>query len=216
MAMIAVLTGDIVSSRQMPDRRWLKRLEEIIEKRSGLAKAPKWGIFRGDGFQVELTTPENALRLALIIRTGLKSVEELFDHGIDARIGIGIGKKEYTGKSISESDGEAYQWSGSVLDSLKSHQSKWQVKTTWSEFDFAINVTLQFANAMIDDWTHAEAEIAWLWLTEDKTQVEMAKKLKITQPAVHKRFAGAHMNELSDLLSYFSTEISARIKAIKK
>ncbi|MEJ0033885.1 MAG: hypothetical protein WDO15_27725 [Bacteroidota bacterium] len=66
-------------------------------------------------------------------------MEELFDQGIDARVGIGLGKKEYTGKSISESDGEAYQWSGNILDSLKGYQSKWRAKTPWERrFDLAL------------------------------------------------------------------------------
>ncbi len=43
--MIAVLTGDIVSSRQVPDKRWLKRLGEVIEKKSGLSKVSKVDYF---------------------------------------------------------------------------------------------------------------------------------------------------------------------------
>jgi hypothetical protein len=202
--MIAVLTGDIVSSRQIPDKRkWLKRLKEIIEKRSDLTKPPKWGVFRGDGFQVELTSPADALRIAVLIRAGLKSVPELYDGGIDARIAIGIGEKGYTGNTVNESDGQAYQSSGAVLDSLKKERTQLQIKTPLSSFDSSMNIALQLASAIIDDWTQAEAEVVWLWLSGTLTQVEMAKKLKITQPAVHKRVLGAHLNEIKDLIGYF-------------
>ncbi|MEI9921521.1 MAG: hypothetical protein WDO14_22440 [Bacteroidota bacterium] len=214
--MIAVLTGDIVSSRKAPDKKWLARLSEVIEKKSSLKKAPKWTIFRGDGFQIELPEPEKALQVALIIRSGLRSVPQLFEQGIDARIGIGIGEKEFTGKSISESDGQAYQLSGGVLDSLKNDKYKLHIKTPWPEVDLAINVALQLASVVIDDWSLAESEIAWLWLTEGKTQVEMAKKLKITQPAIHKRFAGAHLSEISDLLTYYHDVVSHHTKSPKK
>jgi hypothetical protein len=215
--MVAILTGDIVSSRRMPDKRkWLKRLKEIIERKSGLAKAPKWDVFRGDGFQVELSSPADALRIAFLIRCGLKSIPELFSQGIDARIGIGIGEKEYSGKSISDSDGQAYQWSGGVLDSLKGEQKSLQMKSPWPEVDQPMNIALQLAGVIIDEWTNPEAEIAWLWLTENKTQVEMARKLKITQPAVHKRMAGAHLRELSNLLAYFHEAIRNRSENISK
>lgn len=217
MTTVAILTGDIVSSRRVPDKKkWLKRLTEIVEKKSGLSKAPKWDVFRGDGFQLELSTPSDALRMALLIRSGLKSLPELYSQGIDARIGIGIGRKEYAGKSISDSDGEAYQWSGSVLDSLKSEQSRLQMKSPWTELDLPMNVALQLGSVIIDEWTSPEAEIMWLWLTEGKTQVEMARKLKITQPAVHKRAAGAHLNEISKLLDYFRSAVSNRSENISK
>jgi hypothetical protein len=210
--MIAVLTGDIVSSRQIPGKRlWLKKLQDIIEKRSGLSKVPKWSVFRGDGFQVELTTPADALRIALLIRTGLKSSQ-----GIDARIAIGIGEKGYTAKSVNESDGEAYQYSGNLLDSFKASQNRLEIKSPWPEIDRSINMSLLLASVIIDDWTQAEAEIAWLKLSEEKTQVEMAKKLKITQPAVHKRATGAHLTEVVNLISYFESTITAAIKGNQK
>ena len=214
--MIAILTGDIVSSRSIPEKRpWLNRLHEIIDRKTGLNKAPKWGIFRGDGFQIELTTPSDALRIALLIRSGLKSIPELHEQGIDARIGIGIGQKGYTSKSINESDGEAYYFSGAALDSLKGDQHRMQIKTPWSHIDVPVNLTLLFASAMIDEWTQAQAEIVWMKMSEEKTQTEMAKKLKISQPAVHKRTAGAHLNEISALLSYFDEVVVAALKESK-
>lgn len=199
--MIAVLTGDIVSSRRVPDKRkWLKRLQEIIEKRAGFATTPKWGIFRGDGFQVEMGVPAEALRVAILIRAGIKSIREFHEAGLDARIGIGIGDKGFVSKSINESDGEAYQLSGKALDSIKGGL---QIKTPLPERDLATNIALRLASVIIDDWTHAEAETVWLSLSQNLTQVEMARKLKISQPAVNRRAIGAHLNEITELVSYF-------------
>lgn len=210
--MIAVVTGDIVSSRSVPNKsRWLRKLQEIIEKQSGLAKPPRWGIFRGDGFQVELPDPAEALRLAILIRAGLRSMAAFSKLNLDARIAIGIGEKGYTGKSVNESDGQAYQWSGTALDSLKNETHRFQVVSPWPSIDQPLNVALKLASAIIGDWTFAEAEIVWLKLTEGKTQEQMAKKLKISQPAVHKRNASAHYHELSVLISYFETAISEAV-----
>jgi hypothetical protein len=200
----------------MPNKsRWLRRLEEIIEKRSGLpgtgrraTKAPKWGVFRGDGFQVELPQPADALRLAILIRAGLRSMPAFSKLKLDARMAIGIGEKGYTGKSVNESDGQAYLWSGSKLDSLKRENYRLVIETPWPAIDQPVNVALKLASAIIDDWTFAEAEVAWLKLSEGRTQEQMAKKLKISQPAVHKRYVSSHYNELSELISYFESTVS--------
>jgi hypothetical protein len=210
--MIAVLTGDIVSSRTIPNKgRWLKRLQEVIEKKSGLAKPPKWGVFRGDGFQVEIQQPPEALRLAILIRAGLRSIPAFSKLKLDARIGIGIGEKGYTGKSVNESDGQAYLWSGAVLDSLKNQHHRLEINTPWASVDKPINVALKLASSIMDDWSFAEAEIAWMKLSEGKTQEQMARKLNISQPAVHKRYVAAHYQELSELISYFETVVSEAI-----
>lgn len=210
--MIAVVTGDMVSSRSVPNKsRWLRKLQEIIEKQSGLAKKPRWGIFRGDGFQVELPDPSEALRLAILIRAGMRSIPAFAKLKLDARIAIGIGEKGYTGKSVNESDGQAYQWSGAVLDSLKGENHRLQIVTPWTAIDKPMNIALKLASSIIGDWTFAEAEIVWLKLSEGKTQEQMAKKLKISQPAVHKRYASAHYQELSALISYFETAVSEAI-----
>lgn len=210
--MIAVLTGDIVSSRSLPNKSsWLRRLQEIIDKRSGLRKTPRWGIFRGDGFQVEIPDASEALRLAVLIRAGLRSMPAFPKLKLDARIAIGIGEKGYTGKSVNESDGQAYQWSGTTLDSLKRESHRLQIVTPWLHIDQPVNVALKLASSLIDDWTFAEAEVVWLKLSEGKTQEQMAKKLKISQPAVHKRYASAHYQELSELISYFNTAVDYAI-----
>ncbi len=211
--MIAVLTGDIVSSRSLPEKKlWLNRLREIIEKKAGYHKTPRWGIFRGDGFQVEMLNPWDALRVAILIRSGLKALPELYEHGIDARIGIGVGEKGYVGKSINESDGEAYQLSGNALDLISSDQYRLQFASPWPEVNRSMNIALHLASAIIDDWSQPKAEITWLKMSEDKTQIDMARKLGITQPAVNKRTVGANLNEILDLVTYFDDFISSKVK----
>lgn len=214
--MIAVLTGDIVSSRSVPDKRvWLARLREIIDKKTGSSKALKWGVFRGDGFQVEVPKSVDALKVALSIRAGLRSSIELRKSDIDARIGIGIGEKGYSAKSVNESDGQAYQLSGFALDSFNV-QYRLQVKTPWPETDRHLNVALSLTSALIENWTVIQAETAGIWLRENETQVEMAKRLRISQPAVHKRFNGAHLKAISNVINYYSEVVSMHVKSNAK
>jgi len=209
--MIAVLTGDIVSSRTLDLKKikWSKRLKQIIEKESGLRKTPRWDVFRGDGFQVELDDPSQALRLAILIRAGLRSMSP--ETKIDARIGIGIGEKGYTGKSVNESTGAAYLQSGALLDSLKNESHRLEISTPWPAFN-KYNITLKLASLIIDGWTFAEAEAVFLRLSDHKTQQQIARKLRISQPAVHKRFINGHCRELEDVILFFEAEVIDRMQ----
>lgn len=207
--MIAVITGDMVASRKMPDKRlWLQRLKEIIERKSGLPKTPRWTIYRGDGFQIELPRPTDALRIALLIRSGLRSVPQFDALKLDARMGIGIGAKGYKGRTIAEADGEAFQLSGAVLDGLQSKGQKLEIRSPFADFDKSVNVSLSLASVIIDDWTQASAELVWTSLSSSLTQKKMSKLLKISQPAVHKRYASSHLKELTELLRYYEEQLN--------
>lgn len=214
--MIAVITGDIVASRKMPAKSgWKKRLQQIIEKQHG--QSLRWAMFRGDGFQVELQHPLEALHLALLIRSGLKSIDGLHELGLDARIGIGIGDKGYTGETVGVSDGEAYRLSGALLDSLKESGDRMKISTGVSSFDQRINLYLTLANAIIEEWSQRSAELVWFRLSDQEaTQERLAKKLKISQPAIFKRYAKSHVRELMELIAFFRGEVSGYIATEKK
>jgi hypothetical protein len=214
--MIAVITGDIVSSRKMPPKSgWMKRLKHIIEKQAG--EPLRWAMFRGDGFQVELQHPGEALRIALMIRSGLKSIAGLHQLGLDARMGIGIGAKGYTGETVGISDGEAYRLSGALLDTLKEEGDRIKLSTGVSTFDRKFNVCLTLANAIVEDWSQRSAELVWMRLSDsDATQERLAKKLKITQPAIFKRYSKSHVRELLELIAYFREEIALYTATEKK
>jgi len=55
----------------------------------------QWDIFRGDSFQLKLSVPENSLKSALLIRSGLKSIHGFYKLNMDVRISIGIGEEGY-------------------------------------------------------------------------------------------------------------------------
>jgi hypothetical protein len=197
--MIAVITGDIVSSSKMPDKTmWLGRLKDIL---SGMHKILsvsdiRWDIFRGDSLQLKLTAPCKALEAVLIIRSGLKSLNDFYSRNMDIRMSIGIGHEGYEGKTISESDGEAFTYSGRQLDKIKKNTLKLVIKTVWKDFDEEMNVQLRLLDAIIGEWTRGSAEIVWMYLGGLKTQQKLADRLGISQPAVHKRMMRAHLEEI--------------------
>lgn len=80
-------------------------------------------------FQVEINSPEQALKKAFEIKALIKKIEPLDERKkistIDVRMAIGIGEKTYAGESISESNGPAFIYSGEKFDVLKKKMSHW-------------------------------------------------------------------------------------------
>ena len=120
MEIKAVITGDIVRSELIAlDKRDLliQVLHQIVENLQD--KSPmRMELFRGDSFQIVVDSPEMSLKIASMMRAGLKSnTPKGSKTEWDARISIGIGTIDYRGNSIVTSDGEAFKLSGRGLDS---------------------------------------------------------------------------------------------------
>ena len=82
--MTSILTGDIINSRNVATQLWLPILKDAF---NAVGTSPKtWEIYRGDSFQVEINTIEDALLFAIKLKTALKKSKNL-----DVRIAIGIG-----------------------------------------------------------------------------------------------------------------------------
>jgi len=147
--MIAVLTGDIINSRQGQTSLWLNQLKSTLNL---YGQTPKdWEIFRGDSFQLK-TNPENALRIALHIKAVIKQVKPY-----DVRIAIGLGEQSYDSKTISESNGTAFVNSGEGFESLKK-----QTLTVVSEnkkWDNTINIMINLALLTANSWSNTVAKV---------------------------------------------------------
>ena len=80
--MIAVITGDVVTSRSLQPEQWLTHLKK------GLAlfgeATVDWDIYRGDGFQLR-TTATDALLHAVMLKAWMKHYKQ-----IDVRLSIGV------------------------------------------------------------------------------------------------------------------------------
>ena len=95
--MIAIITGDIINSRDVPPSLWQPKLKAYFSTIT--SNSNHWEIYRGDSFQIEVS-PEHALKVALCIKSLIKS-----NNIIDARMAIGVGEKDFDGKKITESFG---------------------------------------------------------------------------------------------------------------
>ncbi|MFC3197882.1 hypothetical protein ACFOET_09680 [Parapedobacter deserti] len=202
--MIAVITGDVVNSRKIADPEiWLSKLKTALNR---LGKAPKvWEIIRGDSFQLEIGTANEALREALYIKATIKTIP-----GLDARMAIGIGAKTYEATKISEANGEAFVYSGRLFDQLK--KNTLAVKSPWQDVDRAVNICLELASLTMDRWTPNSAEMIVLSLEHpEKTQSELASMIQISQGRVSERQQRAGYEEIMKMEAYFSDLVQQKL-----
>src|SRR5690625_7883964 len=72
--MIAVITGDIISSRKLSNQdKWILRLKELFKTWGDRPR--DWELERGEYFQVEIKKPEEAIIRAFQIKTFIKKVK---------------------------------------------------------------------------------------------------------------------------------------------
>ena len=199
MQTVAVLTGDIIQSRKLQNgdlkvvlnsiRSCFKKIEEKVLKKEG-----RFEFYRGDSFQILLKEPELALKVAFILRARLRSLfmensrtKGTTDVKSDARISIGIGTIRMDNSRNSESQGEAFEYSGLELDRMEKESLELSVKTPWNNFNEEFKVNCMFADNTINNWSAKTAESVFRYLLHGDTQEKLAKHFKISQPAIRKR-----------------------------
>ena len=213
MPIIGVLTGDVVHSRKLADKTdWLQRLKEIfdyLEERPGVGRQGlRWEIFRGDSFQAVWQAPEELLFAAILIRTGLKSLPLFFERGLDVRIGMGIGAEGFKAESVKESDGEAYQLAGEMLDALGTDKQKLAFRSSWQELNNTLEATLPLIEALMQEWSQPLHETAYYRLRyPDITQQALAEKLAITQPSINWRLNKSRIDLILAYENFFRNRV---------
>lgn len=217
MENIAVITGDIIGSSQIP----LGRRESILNELKGSfveindillkdAISP-FEIYRGDSFQAIISKPELSLLVGILIRSKLRSLtvesstktKRQFISNCDARISIGIGSMDYRGAQIIESDGKAFQYSGRLIESMKRTGSNFSMQTPWDNINEEMNVSLAFTSNVISRWTQKQAETIYLYLLYKESQTALATKLNVSQPTIHKRLDLGQIDSIESLLNRF-------------
>lgn len=214
--MIAVITGDIISSRKVENQEvWLSPLKSLLTTWGSTPTS--WEIKRGDYFQVEISNPQEALIKALEIKSLLRKIQlpeqRKTSSPVDVRIGIGIGDKTYSGETISESNGTAFINSGEKFDLLKKENSTIGVRTAYHELDEEINLYLKLASLFMDKWTITSAELALIVLQNPHIkQSDIGERLDIKQNSVSGRWKRANLDEVFEVNEMFKKKIQKLIK----
>jgi len=213
--MIAVIKGDIISSRTIADQRvWLKPLQELLLQ---WGESPNtWELAWGDMFQVEIEDAQYALLKAFQIKALIKGIQVSDERGqkrnLDVRLSIGIGEKTYSGSRVSESNGPAFVYTGEQFDTLEEEHVNMAVKSPWRLFNREMNLFLKFAGKIMDSWSVSSAEIAHLILENpDLTQTEISAKLGIAQSSVSARWKRSSLQEILELEDLYRYKLKQRL-----
>ena len=196
--MTSIITGDIINSKKNTPENWLKALKNILRS---FGKTPQtWEVYRGDSFQLEVQ-PEQALLSCMLIKATIKQFE-----GLDVRLAIGIGKKTYQSKNITESNGSAFVNSGECFEKLK--KTTLAIKSPFNSFDIALNIMLELAQLTINNWSSTSAILIKTTLENpDLNQNQLAKIQNKTQGNISQGLKRAGFDEISKLLDYYKTQI---------
>lgn len=205
--MNTTITGDIVHSQSVDKPEiWLNPLKELFSK---FGNSPSdWEIYRGDSFQIKVST-KDAVRVSVLIKSVIKKQEP---KQLDARLAIGIGKEEkiYANR-VSEASSEAFIYSGQLLDALKQKKIHLGIKSPWNDFDKEINMMFKLALIIMNSWTSNSAEVAELLFSiSGITQVEIAEKLGIAQSSVNDRIKRGAIYEIMELEKYYRERIESK------
>jgi len=192
--MTSVITGDIIKSRSIGNQNvWLSKLKYALNKLS--SDESYYEIYRGDSFQFEIRDYYMSFEAAIYIKACIKSIK-----GLDVRMSIGVGDKSHQGETVSESNGEAFIFSGETFEKLKKEKQNLKIKTKNQGLNEELNLYFKLALIAMDNWTVNSAEIVKLSLEHpNMIQAELAKIIGISQDAVSKRQKRAYLDEILEL-----------------
>ena len=196
----AVITGDIVSSRQIETRTKESLYIAIDDLAKSLKRKwiDKYERYRGDGIQFSLNNVGNALKTALLIRCFVLSYlpvskrkktssKGYINTQFDIRLAIGIGGVDFINeKKLSSSDGEAFVLSGLSLDNLKKGNERMIVKSGDDELNGEWETITILLDAIMQKWTQNGAELILqkLWGKKDD---EIAGMFNVSLSAITQR-----------------------------
>lgn len=184
--MIAIITGDIINSRTIAVEQWLPVLEDVLGKFGSREK--DWEVFRGDSFQLEVA-PENVVKTAIYLKTAIKAI------GLDLRIGIGIGNKNFVGDTIKESNGEAFILAGEAFEALKKRTLS--IKTRSEKTNLQINRIFDLLMLIVEKWNVNISETIRLALDfPDLNQIALAEKMNKKQSQISRELTKSGFDEV--------------------
>ena len=203
----SVITGDIIKSRTQKDPQiWITVLKQALSNLE--LNKDYWELYRGDSFQIEIPNIRKSFEAAIYIKACIKMIK-----GLDARLAIGIGNKTYQGNDVTESNGEAFLFSGETLETLKKEKQNLRIKTNYSQIDYELNLYFKLALIAMDNWTVNTAEIVKLNIDNPNAlQSELGQLIGINQNAVSMRQKRAYLDEIMELEFLYREKIDTLLK----
>lgn len=225
--MNATISADIIASTSLSinDLTLIKNeiyalFDYLTKKYNGVENF--WGrILKGDYIECFVNQPQNAFRVALLLKSLIKSIEiektddntrnkmrDIFkEYGV--RVAIGIGEMHVADSKLGILDGEAIYLSGRKLESQKtSNKMKVVIKNTMffasgnNDFNEHISCILAFVDVLFKKSTSTQCKIIYYRLM-GLNEKEISLMLKISQSSVNQHCNKFGWNALEQALNYF-------------
>ncbi len=204
MRKFAVITGDIINFTSLDNekRQSLITATEVLLK-SWVDTPADAQVFRGDSYQLILGDINDAIKKSIKLICWFKKHSDAEANiQLSSRVSVGIGTVAYRGKSVLDSDGEAFHQSGRRFDKMSPGEIL-TIQTSNEEINQQLTIILSFINLFINQWTPNQAEVIYL-ACEGYTQLKMAEKLNLNQGAVNRRLKAARWKEVEKGILYIS------------
>ncbi len=219
--MVAVLTADLIDSSHYDEEvlnEVLDTLKAEFNAITGFTDTEnRFKIYRGDSFQGVLKYPEDALKVALLLKAAVNRIHikktrksRNYSKIADFKMSIGVGLQEIEREAISESNGQAFQFSGRTLDAMKTENRKIKLTTEDDDINSEFNASLFLLDTVSDKWSTASAEVVY-YLIKGLKEKEVAAEIKISQSAVNQRKKAAGWDAISVLLERYNEVISKKL-----
>jgi hypothetical protein len=209
MKIYAVVTGDIKNFTKLDDkRRGRLVIETELLLRRIVSRDKDAQVFRGDSYQFLIEDISQVLKkcIRLICWFKINSDKER-NVAIGTKLSIGIGEIAYQGKSVLDSDGEAFHLSGRNFDEMEPDEVI-RLATFDEDKTNAYQIILMYINMIIRQWTISQAETIYELLNmEFITQKGIAEKLKMSQPAIAKSLQAARWKEVEKGIDYINRQL---------
>lgn len=185
--MLAILTGDVVNSSKVNSAHWIEDLKSTLNQ---YGQSPKsWEIYRGDSFQLEVAA-QHGLFAALHLKATIRQ-----HAGLDVRVAIGLGAKDYEASSITQSNGSAFMHSGRLFEQLKKQDVA--IKSDDAERDDHLNQLLGLALLTVNHWTPGAATVVKAAMEHpDANQQQLADLMGKSQSSISEALKRAGFEEI--------------------
>ncbi|RTL52045.1 MAG: hypothetical protein EKK39_07455 [Sphingobacteriales bacterium] len=204
MAMHAVLTCDIVNSTRLPALKAKKLMQAIQQIFSGCIIE----FYRGDSFQVYLSHPKDALKLALQAR--LAAIQLSFGDknkvASDIKISIGLGTVEMPVKNLKTARGEAFLLSGRLFDTMAALNQRLVFGIQHALAQEALQILSAYVDAIFNELTAKQAAVL-IELMRGEMQQTIALKMKKSKSTIHQHVVSARWQEIEALLKHYENII---------
>jgi len=221
----ATISSDIVSSTSLSVEqrlileKELKRLLRILKQNIG-SKSFFGRLIKGDYIECVLNDPKLALRVALIIKSFVKSLKiqsrkktnkelkAFKEYGI--RIAIGIGELSIFNKRKGIIDGEAIFLSGRAINEMtffdKKNRNTLVFRSNHENWNEAFSPLFSLLDVLFTESTRAQSEIIFYKLL-DKSEKDISEILKKSQSTINQHSTSVGWFAIERAVKFFENQI---------